>query len=532
MHYRYHQRLHQQYPDKGYDHKSFEIFERKQGRVFLEEMGKSGARFFAGVPESLLHHERELETQLAQTRKQIAEKYAEVLTAPEQEHIKKLQQQNDTLKTEQKNLQTEIKRDYPDYYALKYPKPARFSELQQSVLQSGEVLMIYNVMKDHTALWVITPEAMQIYTLPVGEQVLQEKIANLRETMMDDWAVIRGLSLPDKKTPQSEKLPFPQVSHELYNLLVPEVVRPMLTSIQEGEQGRKLNIVPTGPLYMLPFELLLTHPAQDVQDAHYLIEDVPINYLSSASLLKTLRDILARRTSIARYPLLAFAHPTYNSEAFQDNNNIPSLRAQAYRALLRNLFIELPETADEARAIADVFNVPLESESLQLRENASRTRVFELQNSGRLDDYQYLLFAMHGVLPEEVEHVAQSALVLSDDFLTMADVFGLQLNARLVSLSACNTGMGIKVRGEGVMGLTRAFMYAGTPTVAVTLWSVESFSAKELDIGFFHHLNEGESPARALQTVKIQMLQGYYGEEYRYPYYWAPFVLFGEGRGN
>ncbi len=391
---------------------------------------------------------------------------------------------------------------------------------------------VYNVMREHTALWVITPKTMQIYTLPVGEQALQEKIANVRETMMDDWTISRGLSLPDKKTPQasqSEEIPFLQVSHELYKLLIPEVVRLMLTSTQEGEQERRLNIVPTGPLYALPFELLLTYPAKDVQHVHYLVEDIPISYLSSASLLKILRETLARRTSTARYPLLAFAHPAYSREASQDKSNIPNLRAQAYRDLLSDLFAELPETADEARAIADVLNAPQESGSLQLRENASRTRVFELHDSGRLDDYHYLLFAMHGVLPEEVEHVAQSALVLSDDFLTMADVFGLQLNAGLVSLSACNTGMGTRVKGEGVMGLTRAFMYAGTPTVAVTLWSVESLSAKELDIGFFHHLNEGKSPARALQTIKVHMLQGKYGEKYRYPYYWAPFVAFGDG---
>jgi CHAT domain-containing protein len=99
----------------------------------------------------------------------------------------------------------------------------------------------------------------------------------------------------------------------------------------------------------------------------------------------------------------------------------------------------------------------------------------------------------------------------------------------LVSLSACNTGRGTQVKGEGVMGLTRAFMYAGTPAVAVTLWLVETLSAKDLDIGFFRHLNAGLSPAKALQAIKVQMLQGDLGEAYRHPYYWAPFVLFGDG---
>jgi CHAT domain-containing protein len=136
------------------------------------------------------------------------------------------------------------------------------------------------------------------------------------------------------------------------------------------------------------------------------------------------------------------------------------------------------------------------------------------------------------VLPGELDYVTQPALVLADDFLTMADVFALELNADLVALSACNTGRGTQVRGEGVMGLTRAFMYAGTPAVAVTLWSVESLSAKDLDIGLFRHLTAGLSPAQALQAIKVQMLRGEYGEQYRHPYYWAPFVLFGDGRGQ
>ncbi len=529
--------LHNMYPDKGYDRKALEIFERRQGRVFLEEMAKSGARFFAGVPEDILHHEHELESQLEQIRQQADEEYAKVKGKPNNERLEKLVQQAKILTAEEKALQAKIEKDYPDYHALKNPKPASLSELQQRVLHSDEMLLIYNVMEKNTAIWVISPTTMQMYTLPVGEKVLQEKIANVRQTMMHDWGTTRGLALSGKTDPQpsqTEEVSFPQVSHELYTLLIPEAVRSLLTSapvpLLEGEGGKTLNIVPTGPLYNLPFELLLTRPAKDVQDAHYLIEDIPISYLSSASLLKILREAQARRTSTAQYPLLAFAHPAYTGESSQKDGSIRNLRGQSYRNFLGGAFEELPETADEARKIARVLNAPQESQPLQLSENASRKKVFEFDRNKRLDDYQYILFAMHGILPGEVDQVTQSALVLSDDFLTMADVLGLRLNARLVSLSACNTGRGKQIRGEGVRGLTRAFMYAGTPTVAVTLWSVESLSAKELDIGFFQYLHEGMPPARALQTIKTDMLQGEYGEDYRYPYYWAPFVVFGDGR--
>ena len=559
------QRLHEQYPDKGYARKAFEIFERKQGRVFLEEMGKSGARFFAGIPEDLLQQEQDLETRLEQIRKQILDEQAKVNNEQNAEHLKTLARHEHALTSEQDALQATIRTEHPAYHALKYPSPATLSDLQQQVLQTDEILLVYNVMQEQTVLWVIraTPSptadsqnndpsssathsakglsqdgnAFRMYALPVGEDALREKIADLRHTMMSDWGTQRGLALggtQDQHAAQAEVVSFLQVSHELYTLLFPEAVRPLFASpsapLLQGEESRILNIVPTGPLYALPFETLLTEPSENVRDTRYVIEDIPINYLSSASLLKTLRESHSRSVSTAHYPLLAFAHPDYSGEFSQEDASIRDLRGRAYRGFFGGVVAELPETADEARVIADLLDAPQESEPLQLRANASRKKVFELHAEERLDDYDYLLFAMHGVLPGEVDHVAQSALILSEGFLTMADVFGLQLNAKLVSLSACNTGMGTQIKGEGVMGLTRAFMYAGTPAVAVTLWSVESLSAKELDIGFFRQLNEGMSPAKALQTVKIDMLRGKYGEEYRLPYYWAPFVVFGDGK--
>jgi len=120
-------------------------------------------------------------------------------------------------------------------------------------------------------------------------------------------------------------------------------------------------------------------------------------------------------------------------------------------------------------------------------------------------------------------------------------VFGLRLNAELVTLSACNTGRGEKVRGEGVRGLTRAFMYAGTPAVAVTLWSVADLSTKDLSIGFYKYLSAGKSPIRALRQIKLDMIRGEIEpdtirdeqrELYRHPFFWAPVVLWGDGQGD
>jgi CHAT domain-containing protein len=268
---------------------------------------------------------------------------------------------------------------------------------------------------------------------------------------------------------------------------------------------------------------------QNTQEGRYLIEDVPIAYISSASLLKTLRGAVEQSQAAAPYPLLAFAHPIYDAALprAQATESLSELRSLAYGS-----FKELPETEEEARAVAALLAAPTESDPLQLRDRASRDTVFRFNTSQRLKDYRYLLFATHGVLPEDTNQVTQPALVLSypqnNGYLTMADVFGLRLNARLVTLSACNTGGGERVRGEGVMGLTRAFMYAGTPAVAVTLWSVESSSAKTLSVGLFRALKDMENPAYALRASKLCMLRGDKGEQYRHPYYWAPFVIFGD----
>jgi len=523
------QGLHQHYPDQGYDRKALEIFERKQGRVFLEQMGQSGARLFAGLPDAIAQQELELENQFDQTHQQFVAERSKPITEQNKELVQDLEKQEKTLQAEQTALQEQIKTAYPDYYALKYPKPASLVDLQQKILQPGELLLVYNVMEEKTVLWVVNSEMLKMYTLPVNEAELQAKIAALRRMMgvgQDQRTVLfNPATHPDAN--------LPQASYDLYTLLIPEEVRPLLTA------PSTLIVIPTGPLYGLPFELLTT-----VRSApHYLIEDIPISYLSSASLLKILRDAQARRHAPAQYPLLAFAHPVYRAasdatpnpgQEAQQGIAMDVLRTQAYQDLLRGSFRELPETAEEVAVIAQLLNAPETSDPLQLRERASRANVFAFNDTERLKDYQYVVFSTHGVLPGEINYVTQPALVLShpenNGYLTMADVFGLQLNAKLVALSACNTGSGEHIRGEGVMGLTRAFMYAGTPAVAVTLWSVESKSAKELDVGMFAHLQQGQSPINALRAIKLQMLRGEKRDKYTYPSYWAPFVLFGDGK--
>lgn len=511
--------LHQTYPGNGYDQKAFEIFERRQGRMFLEQMGETGARQFAGLPAAVRQQEEDLETQLECTRRDLAAALSQAHQSLDR--ITALEQRLMTLQAEQRTLRATLQARYPEYHALRYPQPVSLDDLRQRVLQPHELMLVYHVMPSQTLLWVIGAQHTQMHILPAGEREIQQQVATMRYAMLPEWAMTSAEQ--SYNLSMAQDIPFEEASYTLYSTLLPQEVRPLLI------QARPLYIVPTGALYAVPFEALLTRAAHHPADIHFLIEDVSISYVSSASLLKILRDTRKQAARVSRYPLLAFAHPDYQALDTQAVGATRSLHIQAVVEAFDGTISELPDTEVEARVVAALLQPPPESQPLQLQRDASRARLLQMNDAGSLDEYQYLLFALHSLLPGEVSYIDQPALILSDDLLMMSEVFGLSLNADMVMLSACNTGRGTYQRGEGVIGLTRAFMYAGTPTTAVTLWSVESKSAKEISVGMFFNLKEGLPPARALRAIKLQLLRGQKGDTYTHPFYWAPCVIFGEG---
>jgi tetratricopeptide (TPR) repeat protein len=544
--------LHSKYPKKGYDRKAIEIFEYKQGRIFLEEMGKSSARFFADLPKEILQSESKFNTQLAETHKNLVKERSkpgaglEGEVVQNQKLINKLEQRKQKLQTKLEVLQEDIKTNYPDYYTLKYPKPVNLEILQKKVLQPNELMLIYNVREEATDLWVVDKEHFALFTIPLTEAQMQQQVTKFRdvgiESMLSEIKLTKERKLKDAALMRhlagavEENLPdFVETSYALYQQLLPKAVRELIAKAKPST----LYIVPTSALYSLPFESLVTEPDED--EPHYLLQDYAIAYLSSASLLKTLRDAQHRRELTEREPLLAFADPVYpqdkSCQELSQGDSIKGLRTRAYQKLLGGegaCFPALPETADEVKAIAKLFKVKLSNrpKPLNLQEDASVETVQLFNEDKELDDFQYVLFSTHAILPDEVSYIKQPALVLShpeqNGYLKMADVFGLKMNADFVTLSACNTGRGDAIKGEGVRGLTRAFMYAGTPAVAVTLWSVESLASQQLGIHFFTQLKNKQPLAKGLRQAKLAMLENDKSHS-RHPYFWAGFVVFGDG---
>jgi len=266
--------------------------------------------------------------------------------------------------------------------------------------------------------------------------------------------------------------------------------------------------------------------------------------MPSASLLAVVRSSYAQPTA-GRNPLLAFANPAFGTTSPGSERGLPSygqLQLAAVRSVVRGnepsavsdaLFPPLPGTQTEADAVRSALEAP--SESLIVGDAATRERLLSLNKMNRLKAYQYLLFATHAVLPSEIKGLTQPAIVLAhpergDGLLTMADVFGLSLDADFVMLSACDTGVQTAdSSGEGISGFTRAFLYAGTPAISVTLWEVDDAAAPQITPPFFAGMHAGKlTPAESLRQAKLAMLTSPEAR-FRHPYAWAPGVIFGDG---
>jgi CHAT domain-containing protein len=264
--------------------------------------------------------------------------------------------------------------------------------------------------------------------------------------------------------------------HQLYELLIAPL-DDVLISFQQ------LIIVPHGPLHYLPFHAL--HDGRS-----FLLEGYEISYLPGASILRYCHE-----TQPTASGMLTFGH-SYDGR--------------------------LPHTVDEARSIAALFDGEafLEDKATpaRLREAASDSRVIHLATHGdfRPDDPLF------------------SGLALAGGWLTTFDIFNLRLNASLVTLSACQTGRSVVGGGDELLGLMRAFIYAGAASLVLSLWAVEDQSTAQLMETFYRGLAEGQTKGAALRRAQLRFIRGKgpgddtMAKAYAHPYFWAPFFLVGD----
>jgi len=360
------------------------------------------------------------------------------------------------------------------------------------------IILEYSVGDSSSCLWVITRSAHQLFKLP-GRKALQEQIESFRFSLLN----------PD----QSNYDFFTKGGYSLYQELL-QPAEPYFT------KKCKLIIIPDAILNYLPFEVLLTDnkgigTKMSYGNLPYLVKKYPVSYTQSATVLKSL--LAERKNDKEIYPgdkkLIAFGDPVYENE-----NDSSRVSAKAYK--------RLEYSGKEIENIASYFKKG--NAEIYLRNDATEENV---KREGELKKFNYIHFATHGIIDESKPDF--SSLVLTrnnnseeDGFLRASEIFNLNLNADLVVLSACQTGLGKLIRGEGMVGLTRAFMYAGTPTVLVSLWSVSDVSTATLMGEFYRNLvKEKLSKTDALRKAQLSLLGN---EKFAHPFYWAPFVLVGD----
>ena len=286
--------------------------------------------------------------------------------------------------------------------------------------------------------------------------------------------------------------------------------------------GRRLIIVPDGLLHYLPFEAL-TH------NGHYLLEDHEISYLPSASLAGLWHDSRDRNDRQDKMELLAFGDPDFGPEL---KASVTRRSRSGHASVVRQAgfsdgfqLAPLPRTRDEVDYIAGLFPPD------RSRVYFSKKSTEEALKQETLGRYRRLHFATHSLIDER--EPSRSSIVFSfdddpgeDGFLEVSEISELELDSDLVVLSACQTGRGQLLSGEGILGLSRAFLYAGARSVVVSLWNVSDISTAQLMKNFYQHLVDNAANATALRQAKLKMARS--STETRHPYYWAPFIVVGE----
>lgn len=521
----------------------FRIAEQRRARSLLDVLADGHAVISAGVPPNLIKSRSEnlAEQQL------IGAQLTGVSLAGEtpKQTFTELEAELERLAAEFEGLENQIKAASPRLSSLVHTRSLTLEEVQRQVLDDETALLEYSLGEQSSYLWVITRQNAALFKLPAGSTIdqlamdfraqlipprLQRRNVGIDVPTSDQQ---RGLGL-STAAPATDTAAFARASHALYKV----ALAPAASMIG----NRRLVIVADGALNFVPFEALVTTDrGGDYSSLDYLIKTNKISYAPSASVTAALRE---QKRTVGRNILLV-ADPVFSAS---------DPRAQAGSAASR---VEVTRGLGLDSAVKDVNGPATQSSGPLILPRLAGTRI-EAEQIGRLakassapadlwldlganeDDlksrdlqsYRAVHIATHGVL--DATRPQFSGLVLSlvgnksddDGFLRTAEVFNLRLGAPLVMLSACESGLGKVKRGEGVIGLSRAFMYAGATTVGVTLWSVADKPTADLMTAFYQGLlGPNRSPSDAMREAQLAMLSG---KKFSAPYYWAPFVLVGE----
>lgn len=544
----------------GEDERALHAAERGRARAFLDLLAEAHAEIREGVDPEQGREEQRLLSELSELRQRLTEFRSRPEAERDSNLISQLERRGQGLELRLHTLEAQIRRQNPRYAALTQPTAWTVEEIRERLLDERTALLEYVLTDPSSLLFCVTKDDLKVFTLPAREEV-EAKVRELRT------AILSYL----KRYPHG---------HELYR----DLIQPATDMIR----GKDLLVCADGALHYLPFSLLLTEapeegelatgsvassspvaeerhgggeaglrgilekveadmgslPAFEYQALPYLLRQHAIAYAPSGTVAGMVREEVNSEQRSYDTELAAFADPQGldgdGEVSRRGRGAVIPVQLAAAIADTRGELARIPKTADEIWALATLLcggSLPEERPesfdrgpiALRTAGAATKEEVERLTSGER--SFRFFHVATHGLL--DTAKPQFSGLVFtptngSDPFWRTFEIFNARIPSELVVLSACETGLGKIISGEGIVGLTRAFLYAGASTVCVSLWKVAETSTPELMQALYERILGGESKAKALQGAQLELLEG---ETYNHPYWWAPFVIVGEGGG-
>ncbi len=463
---------------KYYQKKAFYFSEKNKSAVLLEAISESDAKHFANIPEELLEKESKLSSDIAYYEQKLAQGVSD------EKEKTRITEKLFELHQSYKSFTTMLETSYPDYYNLKYNVDVTTVDELQNNLDSATAVISYFQAPNTGRLYVfyITKNKFKIYDIKRLDE-LDKNLTGMRNAL--EYNIFKI---------------FSRESYEVYQQIMPFKIT---------SKTKKLIIIPDGRLGTIPFESLTTEKAgSDIIDfgqLEYLIKKVSVSYDYSATLYLQAKKKSDERTDD---PSIFLCAPV------EFNSTLGPLSS-------------LPGTQKEVEEIMRIFDAKGLVSSSYLHNAAQETLI----KSNNLKKYKFLHFATHGIVNEKKPELSEIFLnpdvnTNEDGNLFCAEIYNLDLDADLVCVSACETGLGKYSKGEGIIGLTRALIYAGSNNLVVSLWKVADESTSQLMVKFYYNLLQEKHPySESLRHAKLDLINSV---KFSSPFYWAPFILIGK----
>ena len=468
-----------------------------------------------GLPDSLRQQEYELGIDIAYyEKKKFQEEYEK--TATNDSLTKVYQNQIFDLREERTELLNKFREEYPTYYNARYNVDVISVNQVQQNLSSEQSLIEYFVGDSTIYVFLVQPDNYEVFSIQ-KDFPLDTLVEKLRQGLYGYYSI----SEHDQKDHLYISL------HYQYQKAARQLYQKLLSPFTD-KLTKELIVIPDAILGYIPFEVLLK---SDIIDGYnyrsypFLIKDHSISYAYSATLLYEMQKRQHKQKPTKE--LLAMA--PFFDHSYTQNLNIINREVTMDTTMslpganLTNQFSSLPDSGQEVEEVANTWKgdsyINADATENLFRDSANNYRILHLATHGQADyrygDYSFLAFA-------------QIADSIENELLYVSDIYGLQLNADLVVLSACNTGVGELKRGEGIVSLARAFAYAGTKSIVTSLWKVNDASTKDLMVYFHSNLKAGMAKDRAMQQAKLEYIKKQSNIKFGHPYFWGSFITIGD----